>query len=88
MNQELMLNKKSQPLAYCTRCGGVLHNVQHINQTCPIIRNGKRCNGSIRSATNSKDWIECPSCGATGRIEGGSCDQCAGEGWLLVRKPK
>lgn len=81
-----MIKKKSKPIAYCTRCRVYSRNVEQINQRCGVKRQGKRCEGIMRSAINAKDWIECPSCGATGCIGNDTCDQCAGEGWLLTRR--
>lgn len=84
---EPMFGKRSQPLAYCTRCGAYSRNEGQINKGCGKSQQGKPCRGTMRSALNAGDWVECPSCDTTGRIENGTCDRCAGEGWLLDRKP-
>jgi DnaJ-class molecular chaperone len=79
-----LITKKSKPVAYCTRCRAYSRNEGQINQKCHVIRQGNRCQGMMRSALKPDDWVECPSCGATGRVKNGTCDKCAGEGWILT----
>ena len=45
--------------------------------------NGKRCKGTNRSAIGKTDWLECPSCAASGYEGHNLCQNCRGDGWIL-----
>lgn len=50
-------------------------------------RKGNQCRGEFIGALGADDWLECPSCGATGREFVGRCTQCEGDRWILARTP-
>ncbi len=77
---------QNPPVAVCTRCGAVSRVAQAINQRCGAKYGGKRCRGTYQRTQNPDDWEECPTCSATGKVDGRKCDQCTGVGWLYVRK--
>lgn len=84
-----MDNQKLQrPLAVCSQCGMRFIGQPHFNAThyCDgaFRKLGKR-RGVILSRLQDSDWMECPSCKATGFISGKACTQCDHSGWLECR---
>ena len=85
------MDKLRVPVTVCTVYHSPGHNIAASNGQCPKVYNynGKqnRCRGIMGSAIGVDDWMECPSCGATGSetLTGKRCTQCEGEGWLFVR---
>lgn len=78
-------SKLRTPVAVCAVCGAYTRNDNFINQRCGHTVAGKRCKGAYGDAQQEKDWEECPSCNATGRVQGDKCSQCEGFGWIFVR---
>ncbi len=81
-----MTNKRSPPVAVCTRCGKTTVAVEAINQRCYEKHDRKRCKGVFGSRVSVDDWTECGECKATGRVEGVRCDYCGGYGWQDARR--
>lgn len=72
--------KKPQPWAKCADCHK-FYDDSHINKCCGNMIGNKRCNSLIMSELRGGLWAECNDCKATGKISGGSCPYCLGEGW-------
>jgi hypothetical protein len=83
------LSKRARPVAYCSECHTANWNPNITNGAAcrrMVNRKGTRCTGLFMSVLGPDDWIECPSCCATGQEFVGRCAECEGAGWLLVRK--
>jgi hypothetical protein len=37
----------------------------------------------VTAALQEKDWLECPTCKASGDERGAICTQCDGHGWIF-----
>jgi hypothetical protein len=85
-----MAAKQPRPFFFCSRCHTPTRNAAAINGNarCQRVADGKgtRCGGKFRSALALKDWLECPSCKASGRLSDRKCDDCRGFGWLILRR--
>lgn len=79
------MGKQKQPVAVCTNCGDVVYKANGIHNDCGrTLADGKRCKGTIQSALQETDWLECPYCDGTGST-GAKCEPCGGVGWQFVR---
>lgn len=80
---EAIVLRRDRPLGVCPRCYAVVRTVDEIGKKCarPLL-SGVRCPGVIRSALPADEWTECADCNAIGRVGGGVCARCNGEGWL------
>jgi DnaJ-class molecular chaperone len=76
--------KRDLPVTYCTKCGGVGHNIRVVGGRCCKNRGEQRCDGVNAVATNKLDWEECPLCQATGYYRNKECPDCKGAGYLFV----
>lgn len=82
--------KLRRPGFYCVKCRHPRRGISNDSVTCD--RPGaygeasEHCGGQFSTAFNWTDWLECPTCGATGNNCGEECGQCYGEGWLLLRE--
>ncbi len=74
-----------RPVGICPRCGAVARSFDQVRKKCAKPgRAGGKSPGVIRSALATDEWVECPSCLATGRVKGGVCERCNGEGWIYL----
>jgi DnaJ-class molecular chaperone len=79
--------KRPRPVGICPRCHKVVRAFEEIGKKCAKPRPfGAKCPGVIRTALTADEWIECPDCGASGRIDSDVCPRCNGEGWLYDRQ--
>jgi hypothetical protein len=78
-------DKRPMPVTVCTNCRTPVRNANLADKQCGRKIDGKRCTGTVSVAIKEGDWKECPSCGATGRVQDDKCDQCDDWGWLYVR---
>jgi hypothetical protein len=81
------MGKRPLPVTHCTNCAKAGYRFDLVQEPCGQMIHGKRCKGSIQSATEINDWAACPSCNATGWV-GATCAQCDGAGWLFAREKK
>ena len=81
-----MLGKQNKPVAVCTECRRYTCNASLINQPCGNRIGNKKCKGCWGSALCDTDWVECPSCQATGYVNQKKCTQCDGYGWIYIRQ--
>lgn len=72
--------RKARPVAFCNICHEYSRNAVVINHRHTRTKNGEKCEGLFKSALREDDWERCPDCNGAG------CDQCSGEGWLVVRR--
>jgi hypothetical protein len=70
---------RNMPDAFCVECGKPYFNMLPVTCKCFQPRGTRRCGGTIRSAKNVGDWVECTQCGAAG------CSACKESGWVLKR---
>jgi hypothetical protein len=78
--------KLDRPVGICPRCHAVVRSFDEIGKKCARpLPYATKCPGVIRSALDKNEWSECPSCLATGHIDG-TCMQCNGAGWVYVRR--
>ena len=84
---DLSVAQRERPVALCPRCRAVVRAFEAIGKKCarPVAL-GAKCPGVIRSALTADEWIECPDCGASGRIGDKVCARCNGEGWLYDKQ--
>ncbi len=83
----LTATKLDRPVGICPRCGSVARSYDQIGRKCASPQPfGTKCPGVIRSALARDEWSECPSCGATGLVDGDTCGYCSGAGWIHVRR--
>jgi hypothetical protein len=79
-----------RPKAFCPACGTVSVYSEHIGRRCaktwdvPGEEEPKRCDGRFKGAVSPGDWVECPTCRATGMAGDASCESCHGAGWRYV----
>ena len=79
--------KRERPVGICPRCHRVVRAFDQISKKCAKpLPFGAKCPGVIRTALMADEWIECPDCGATGRIDSRVCTRCNGEGWLYDKQ--
>jgi hypothetical protein len=77
------MEKKSKPVAICSKCARPTTNYDAIGVSCSRrLSNREKCRGVYISALRDEDWKECPSCAATDT----ACSLCSGVGWLFVGK--
>jgi len=77
--------KRSKPVTICNKCGAPGSSKQLTYGKCERMAGGVICNGTNQSAILENDWLECPSCAATGLERDKRCSQCEGTGWLFAR---
>ena len=78
--------KRQRPIAYCAECHRVSRDPGSIDATCNRMstQRRKQCGGILIAAAGEANWLECPTCDATGYEGKSACGQCLGEGWLPV----
>jgi hypothetical protein len=75
--------KRDLPVTYCTKCGGVGHNIRVVGGRCCKNNGEQRCEGVNAVATEKLDWQECTLCQATGYYRNKECPDCKGAGYLF-----
>jgi hypothetical protein len=76
---------RPKPVTFCTNCRAFGYNIGVASGKCGRKVDGKKCKGTVQSAIQENDWIDCPSCKATGLDGDRTCRQCIGSGWIFVR---
>ena len=79
-----MAGKRRKPVAVCGKCGEHTGYLEQIGKRCYRMIDDKKCGGTMRGVADPDDWRECPSCSATGWIDGDKCGPCKGHGWLYT----
>ncbi|MDR6759485.1 DnaJ-class molecular chaperone [Mycoplana sp. BE70] len=80
------MNKRPLPVAVCATCAHIQYDADAIDKPCRRKDGLMRCNGKRR--TSNDDWLECPTCYATGRDGSTVCLACGGRGWFEKRKQR
>jgi len=80
-----MANKKPKPVGLCPMCMRVVFKLDQIGDLCPTVVLERKCRGTFLKATNTDDWCECATCGATGDAGDEACLMCNDAGWLFTR---
>lgn len=75
--------KRELPVTYCTKCGGVGHNIRVVGGRCCKNIGEQRCDGINAVAAEKLDWQECTLCQATGYYRNKECPDCKGAGYLF-----
>lgn len=76
--------KQPKPIADCEVCHWPTTLKMEVNHRCTRTVHGRRCWGVFKAGLG-KVWVECQSCGATGKVGTLQCMECKGFGWMLFR---
>jgi hypothetical protein len=76
---------RPKPITFCTNCRVFGYNMDVTSRKCGRKVDGNMCKGTVQSAIEENDWIDCPSCKTTGLDGIRTCRQCTGSGWIFVR---